>query len=236
MRIKGVLLATTALALLAGAQSAQAGELYISVFGGANFLVNSSGPTDDESGVGAWSTDADTGFLVGAAVGTHLDKWVKGLRVELEASYRRNDVRGDWKEVSEGGDSSGGSIDGNMSTFAIMANAWYDIDIGNKVRPYVGGGVGWARVHGDIRFTQLTSSGHPTTPTSHTSILRDHDGFAWQLGAGFHYEVAPNVDVGVGYRYFNGPNINGVFENESNGGTIDNNSHSVMVDLTVGIN
>ena len=233
MRIKGVLLATTALALLAGPQTAQAGELYISVFGGANFLVDSSGPTDDTGGVGVWSTNADTGFLIGAAVGTHLDKWVKGLRVELEASYRRNDLKGNWQEISSGGDYSGGVVDGNMSTFAIMANAWYDIDIGNKVRPYVGGGVGWGRVHGDVAFIKLTNSGSPSTSV-HSTTVREQNGFAWQLGAGFHYEVAPDVDVGVGYRYFNGPNINRVFEGES--GNIDNNNHSVMVDLTIGIN
>ena len=40
----------------------------------------------------------------------------------------------------------GRDLDGNLSTFAILANAWYEFAIGSKMRPYVGGGVGWGEV------------------------------------------------------------------------------------------
>ena len=78
--------------------------------------------------------------------------------------------------------------------------------------------------------------------TSSVSAPFDQDGFAWQLGAGFNYEVARGVDVGLGYRYFNGPKLRGFEVN--NGGeagvdpriaTDDNENHSVQANITVKI-
>lgn len=239
MRLKRVLLATSALALLAGANPAQADGLYISVFGGANWVEDSSASifvTDGvySSGNLSWSTDADTGFVLGGAVGTHLDKWVKGLRVELEASYRRNDVGGVWATAGTtffGSGSSSGTVDANLSTFAVMANVWYEHDMGWKVRPYVGGGVGWARTN--LNGALLTTTGDRTT------FDRDNDGFAWQLGAGFNYEAAPGVNVGLGYRYFNGPDIappftiDPFFDGKQSFGRVESDSHAVMLNLTI---
>jgi opacity protein-like surface antigen len=245
MQLKRVLLASSALAMLAGASQAQADGLYISVLGGANFTEDSSaslfatdGPTDSTQN--SWATDADTGFLIGGAVGTHLDKWAKGLKVELEASYRRNDVGGIWvvSDFDTGvlDFTSNGTIDANLSTFAVMANVWYEHDMGWKVRPYVGGGVGWARTN--FNGALLTSTGADTEDTWD----RENDGFAWQLGIGFNYQAAPGVDVGLGYRYFSGPDINQPytinlgFSDAATFGRVENDNHSVMVNLSIDVN
>jgi opacity protein-like surface antigen len=235
--MKRILLASSALAVLAGVQQAQAAsDMYVSVLGGANFLSDDSQRFTSFYSTASFETDADTGFVLGGAIGTRLDKWAQGLRAEVEVAYRRNDVGGRWT-TSTG--STGGSLDGNMSTFSIMANAWYDIDIGTKIRPYVGGGVGWARTRGE--FAQVSTFTDGGTPGS-TYIFRSHtetenSGFAWQLGLGFNYEVAPDVDVGIGYRYFVGPRISEVVDFEFNGDDkIDNENHAVQVNLTIGIN
>lgn len=246
MRLKRLLLASSALALFAGAGTAQADGLYISVFGGANWTEDSSaslfatdGPTD--STANSWSSDADTGFIVGGAVGTHLDKWVTGLKVELEASYRRSDVGGVWNVtdfdtgVIDPGNVVTGSIDANLSTFAVMANAWYEHDMGWKVRPYIGGGIGWARTNSNGALLTTTGSTEDTWD-------RDNDGFAWQLGIGFNYEAAPGVDVGLGYRYFNGPDINQPFtinlgfSDAATFGRLENDNHTVMLNLNIDVN
>jgi opacity protein-like surface antigen len=210
MRINRVLLASTALALFAGVGQAQADDdLYLDFFGGANFLA------DDSGNFGAlYSTDADTGFVVGAAFGTELTNWAKGLSTELAVSYRRNDLGGTW---------SGGltAIEGNMATFAILVNTWYEFNVGSKFRPYVGGGAGWGRMNGDLIFT----GGSRFVDVSNT-------GFSWQLGAGIHYEVMEDVDVGIGYRWFRGPELE--FFGGSN--DIDNENHEVSVNLKIGIN
>jgi opacity protein-like surface antigen len=237
MRNKRVLLATTAMAILAGAGQAQAGDLYISVFGGANFFADQSVVLDPTGDTEAFSSDADTGFVLGGAIGTHLDKWAKGLRVELEASYRRNDIGGSWTTdgIGNGGaGGEGGFIDGNMSTFAIMANTWYDIDIGSKYRPYVGGGVGWARTHGDVQFIETVVNSAPVSSNSVGTEEDSNSGFVWQLGVGLNYEVMPDVDVGIDYRYIVGPRFDEFLTFNSNG-NLENENHAVAAHITIGI-
>lgn len=245
MRMKSVLLASSALALLAGAGTAQAGAfdgVYINVFGGANFQEDQNGRSQTTTGSSTTTTfshrfDSDTGFVVGGAIGT--DLWLKGLRGEIEVSYRRNDVGGDWVQRSFTTPTTptstyGGAVDGNSSTFAVMANVWYDLPLGWKMRPYVGGGVGWGRSKFEAAF--LSTSGY----NAYTQVDAEHSGFAYQLGAGFNYEVAPGVDVGLGYRYFNAPNVRFSVGNSFVGNDFpvkfENDSHAVTANLTIHTN
>jgi opacity protein-like surface antigen len=226
MKFKAILAATTACALIAVAPSAKAGDLYVSVFGGLNMVVDSSGATDNPDG--GWSSDADTGFVIGGTIGTSLDRWAQGLRVELETSYRRNDLGGSYVEVPDPTETETGILDGNLSTFAVMANVWYEFDIGSKMRPYIGGGAGWARMSGDVAAVETTPNTGSDFGTSNEA-----SGFAWQLGVGGLYEVSPGVDVGIGYRYFNGPAFAEIWEGDV--GKIENENHAVQVELKIDI-
>lgn len=232
MHMKKLWLATAAVAALATVQQAQADGMYVSVFGGANFQKDNShfATAGYFSGSEAHNTDPDTGFVIGAAIGTGLDNWVKGLRVELEASYRRNDVGGDWREGIFGGlSTTTGDIDANASTFALMANAAYDIDMGWKIKPYVMGGVGWAR--SKFEGAEYFSGGG-----TNATFEVENSGFAWQLGAGFNYEVAPGVDVGLGYRYFDAPDNSYFAGKNISEIDRDNVNHAVTVNLTIDTN
>jgi opacity protein-like surface antigen len=225
MQLKRVLLASSALALLAGAGSAHASDMYISVLGGANWQADSSGGVVTPT-TSSFNVDPDTGFVIGGVVGAKLTNWLDGLRAEIEVAYRRNDLSGTFT-ASSGGTS--GIIDANFSNFSVMANVWYDIDMGWKIKPYVGGGAGWVRSKSDGALqTPLTT---PTTTFTTFSVTAS--GFAWQLGIGFNYEAAPGVDVGVGYRYFEGqdfaPFVLGF-------GRLENQNHSVLVNLTIDVN
>src|SRR5262245_14681782 len=124
MQRKNLLLATTAVAMLACAQQTQADGLYVSLFGGGNILEDHS---QSGSGIVTFASetfDPDTGFAIGGAIGGGLDNWIKGLRLELEVVFRRNDIAGQWFDDDVIFDSSG-PIDGNMSTFSIMSNVAY---------------------------------------------------------------------------------------------------------------
>jgi opacity protein-like surface antigen len=237
MQTKRILLASSAFAVLAAAQQAQAAsDMYVSVLGGANFVQDQS--RSFNSGSSSFSIDPDTGFVIGGVIGTKLTNWAKGLRVEMEASYRRSDMGGAWTTSSG---STGGFLDGNLSTFSIMANAWYDIDIGHKIVPYIGGGFGWARSHAEVGRVQTFYNSTGTTYDFEGSVDRQNTGFAWQLGLGFNYEVAPDVQVGLGYRYVVGPKF-GDSNNDSglvtfnSDSRVDNDNHAVQVNVTVGIN
>jgi len=226
---KHLLASSAALAICAATTQAEASPFYFSVLGGPNWA-------EDERLITSNSTTADinfdTGFVIGGAFGVHLDKWLKGLKVEVEAAYRRNNLDGHFT-TSDG--TYTGTINGHISNFSLMANAWYEIDIGSKVRPYVGGGAGWAKAN-------LHEGWVWSTGDSYTSYTIENSGFAYQLGIGVIYEIMRGVDVGVGYRYFDGPNLS-AYSNNNNisaaasygSDKIDNINHSVAVNLTIDI-
>lgn len=236
---------TSTFALLAFGGDAQADGLYLSVFGGLNTLGATSLhlPPHASGTLSAISTDVDldhdTGFVIGGAIGTSLDRWVQGLRSEVEVSYRRNDFNGDWHTFieDEGNPGEGfakGPLSGNHSTFAVMANVWYDVDIGAKVVSYVGGGAGWNRSHVDIAYAITDASG--LRPDFFSAEDRSN-GFAWQLGAGFNYDVAPGVKLGLGYRHFRSADFDDVFLGKNDTPVkIDNGNDTVQLNLTIDTN
>ena len=69
---------------------------------------------------------------------------------------------------------------------SIMLNAYYDIDTGTKLTPYVGAGLGMS---------------HQQYKVKADDIKKSSDEFAWQLGAGVSYAATDNVSVDLGYRY-----------------------------------
>lgn len=229
MLSRNLWLATTAMAALGTAQQVQADGMYLSFFGGANLLEDHAQSGASIFNTAAEAFDPDTGFTIGGAIGGGLDNWVNGLRVELEVAYRRNDIGGQWSEDTIIFSSSG-PIDANMATFSIMSNVAYDIDAGWRVKPYLIAGVGWAR-------SNFEGALYTTGGAVNQTFDLDNSGFAWQLGAGFNYEVAPGVDVGVGYRYFDGPD-HSFFAGKNNvsSGEYDNTDHSVMLNLTIETN
>lgn len=255
MRVRHLLLATSALSVVGAVDTAQAKGFYVSIFGGANWTPNYSGfdsVTDPNGSTSQLRTatvdiESDRGFNVGGAVGVELDNWLKGLRVEGEMSYRRNKLHGDFTNavytfvngnLTDFDAAEGGVIHGHSSTFAVLANVWYDFDCGWKIKPYIGGGAGWART--TLEFAAPVTE--PGFSFIHYDFADERSGFAYQLGVGFNYEVMPDVSVGLGYRYFRGPDVrNFVFDPDYFSPQVavvelDNENHSVNLSLTVGIN
>lgn len=199
MRIKTTLLATTALAALALAVPAHAaGGWYVNVTGGGNWLDDNDFVATTAGGDALTvSTGSDGGFVVAGAVGFNLGTVVPGLRVEAEVAYRENQVDGVFTATPVAG-STTGTLDYDHSALSVLANVWYDFDLGD-VSPYIGGGIGWADVEADGNFADASPAVYPFSVSD--------DGFAWQLGAGINFKIAPNMKLGVGYRYFSGPEV-----------------------------
>lgn len=180
MGLKKVLLASAAVVVgLATADAAQAGGVYGTFSGGLNWTdsVKATGPST------TIDTSAQEGFVVSVAVGWHLDDVVmKGLRVELEGAYRHNHQPG------TGVISSTSGVTQTTSTWSVMGNVWYDFDMGSSIKPYFGGGIGWAR----DKFIPKPFTVAPTI---------ENEGFAWQAGAGINVAISPAASIGLGYRY-----------------------------------
>jgi len=233
MKNKITLLATTAIVATAFALPANAGNFYVTMFGGGNWVADAGftaiSPTDPVHDSMTWSIGGDAGWTVGGAVGYDLNDILRGWSTEVEVSYRSNQEKGQWATTT--GASTGGKVDFDNTSLAVMANAWYEFPIAG-VAPYVGGGIGWAR----SRFKGTYEAAAPA------SFDFKDEGFAWQLGAGVNIPVKPGMTVGLGYRYFRGPQVTvdsygTVAGNPTNASTssVDTENHSVILDLKVNL-
>ncbi len=168
--VAATLLASTALA---------AGNPYFGVMVGATWVEDAE---NDYGGGATFDTEFDTGYNVGAAVGYDFGMG----RLEGEIAYRQND----FDKVDVLGIDLG--ADGDTSALSFMVNAYWDIETGSPVTPYLGGGIGMANV--SINDFQVDFFG---------DVADDDDTvFAYQLAAGVGFEVAPSLVLDLGYRYF----------------------------------
>lgn len=229
MAISRLPIASSALALCASVTIAKADDMYVSVFGGLNFTDGSEGSALSGTGITFASTNvetsADDGYVFGGAIG--FGDWMEGARFEIEASYRSNDIDGTFA-IDAFFDSSG-FIEAEQTVWAGMANLWFDIPTNHMVTPYIGGGIGWANseIEGNFHTTVALVPG--TTPFDD-----DESGFAWQLGAGINIAVSDRMNLGIGYRYFDAPQIEGdlfLGKNDVPLG-VDSTNHSVAVNLS----
>jgi len=183
--------------------------MYLGVRGGATWLEDTS-TSSASPGVGSASIEFENGYNVAGFVG-----WDLGMfRLEGELSYRQNDV----DSIRSGGVLLGGA-GGDANTLALMMNAYYDINLGGPITPYIGAGIGIARFSADFN--------------AGGSLVDDEDTkLAYQGIAGISYQITDSIALSADYRYFatQEPHL------RSATGTnfeIDNTSHNVTVGLTL---
>ena len=108
------------------------------------------------------SFDFEDDWMFDAAVGHGYDN---GFRAEVELARRDNDI-------------SNTTVDAQATS--LMINGYYDFNRGGRFQPYVGLGVGYAKV--DINND-------------------DDSNFAWQAMAGVGVPVNQNLTLDLGYRF-----------------------------------
>lgn len=180
-----------ALASLALALPAVAGDWHVSIYGGIN--------ADDVIDVAF--VESQTGALVGGTIGRKTP--VNGLRVEVDGRFSTNDV-----EIF------GGAITAKHDTTALLFNAVYDIDVNDPhAKPYILLGAGYANT---------------TATFENVALLRlEASDVAFQAGAGINFDVWAGSRIGVGYRFLQGPSIE-VLGVELSDGT----NHSAVAQLS----
>lgn len=148
---------------LALAGAAHARDVYVGAYGGGNWSDAITHP----------AVNVQTGYVVGGVLGVDVPA-VPGLYVELDTSFRQNEV-------------NVGSLNVDQDTTAVLANVLWQVPIDFPVRPYISAGAGYA--HTEATFENV-------------SILRlESSGFAWGLGAGVNARIADGVTVGAGYKF-----------------------------------
>lgn len=163
-----------------------ASSFYVVLRGGVAFPENTDFDVDDLN----VDNEYDNGYFVSGAVGYSFAKSGGGaIRGELELGYVENEI--DSHTITGLDKFSGADAFGETSVFYGLANLYYDFHGFGRVKPFVGAGIGFARVEFDD---------HGVTPTD--VVLDDGDtGFAYQLSAGANIAVTESVDLEIGYRF-----------------------------------
>lgn len=204
----------TKLALLAAAGSfamisgavAQDDSGYYGALGAG--IVLDSDTNDFESGVAgpaAFDTelDLDSAITVYGAVGKYLDH---GLRGELELATRSQELSalpGDG--LGFAGFPSNSSL-GDVSATTLMANVYkdFDIDEAGRLSPYLGAGVGVARIRSEFNNLAVGTAAATVADmaTSNTLVVGDKNYTpAIQGMAGLVFDFTENMMIDLRYRY-----------------------------------
>jgi len=181
---------------IAGMMSApaQAADHYISGMAGMSWFQDLTGEEvyDYEKRDGG-KFEFDSGLTLAGAIGCDYGS----TRLEAEIGYQANDVK-DVLEINNDVTSSEGfNLDGDVSVLSLMANGFYDIDLGG-VELYAMAGVGVAQVS----FDDVAYAYQEEDFVSSVKYNASETTLAYQLGAGLAIPVADGVMIDARYRYF----------------------------------
>lgn len=123
--------------------------------------------------------DVDDGWSIGGGIGYYL---MRGFRVDATLDYRMdNDFSALLPPPAALPDAA---FTGEIDSLVGLVNFYYDFDMGHRITPYVGVGVGFAR---------HSASGDDIKGSDTT--------FAWALMAGADIDLREGWKLDVGYRY-----------------------------------
>ena len=132
----------------------------------------------------------ETGFALAAGFETG-----GAQQVELEVAFRSFDVDGandvHWNSNPISFDFN---LAGEVDTWSVMINARQLFDAG-PVRPYIGGGLGFARHDGTLTLMS------PALGVEEVEESGDDTVVAYQFMAGVEFEMAEEAQFFAGYRY-----------------------------------
>ena len=177
-----VLFALIALPFPAQAQSSKG--LYVSIGAGINKMQQED---VDAGPVNGTLTPGEILTSVGPVVVGALGVGLGHVRLEAEGAYRANDI------TSETGLAGETGATGTEKKTGVMGNILFDFGRA-KVRPYVGGGVGYQSVHEPAAST--TSGGITVSADAQTK-----GSFAYQAIAGVAFPASSHLSITLEYRY-----------------------------------
>jgi len=140
--------------------------------------------------------------IFGLGAGYQFNNW---LRVDVTGEYRGNSNLNGY-EVNTfpigGGaiDSGFNKYTGTKSEWLVLANAYADLGTWWCITPFIGAGIGGARVT-IANYTDVGQTG--AGPSSAFADTASKWNFAWAVHAGLGYKISPNVTMELAYRYVN---------------------------------
>lgn len=150
------------------------------------------------------TVDFTEGFSLNLALGYALGN---GLRLEAEGGYAGESC---FKEMDVKMPGALELLDvptgktrmaGKLSAATLMLNAYYDLDLSDNLIPYLGGGLGMARISANPKLGEGAHSGR-------VLVVDDADYvFVYQLGTGLGYRISngliggSDLTITLDYRY-----------------------------------
>lgn len=155
-------------------------NFYAKIFGGANFLQNTS--------IDKNKSTYQTGYLIAGSLGY---RGCYGLRLEAEYAFRRNAIR----KIHFYGE--GSSKHGHFQTSSYMGNLLWDVPLSSwgcafwNLQPFIGAGIGYD-------FQQMHSS------NSRVNFNQKWHHFSWQVMTGLAYPIFCNTEITLEYKFHQG--------------------------------
>lgn len=135
----------------------------------------------------------DSGVLFGGGVGYQFNSW---FRADVTGQYRGKTSFHALDSFTNGGNTNTNNYEATKSEWLVLANGYVDLGTWWCVTPFIGAGVGAARVTIDnFRDTNVIASGGGWAPRGSTW------NFAWAAHTGLAYKVNPSFTVELAYSY-----------------------------------
>ena len=141
----------------------------------------------------------DTAGIFGLGVGYQFNPWFRG---DVTGEYRGNSNFNGLDLVTFPGGFGADTYHATKSEWVALANAYVDLGTWWCITPFIGAGVGAARVS-IANFTDqgIVNAGGGALPGLAFGDNVSKWNFAWALHAGLAYKVSPNFTVELAYRY-----------------------------------
>lgn len=162
-------------------------RFYITGIIGASFGTLQSGGINTEGNFPNTGRASDSLLTAGGALGTAFDRANGLLRLEVEGRGR-DALQGSTNSFEPPTPTYFYSVRASDG-WSVMANAWRDWYLTQRLGFYGGGGIGAGGYRLTVNDSVVSGYGHV-------------GGFAWQAGTGTTYRITDRTTVDLGYRFF----------------------------------
>ena len=141
----------------------------------------------------------NTAGIFGLGVGYKFNNW---FRADVTGEYRGNSQFFGTDRITYAGGVGTDTYHATKNEWVVLANAYVDLGTWWCMTPFIGAGVGGARVAiNDFTDQGIANNGGGALPGLAFGDNVAKWNFAWALHAGVAYKVTPNFTVELAYRY-----------------------------------
>jgi opacity protein-like surface antigen len=141
----------------------------------------------------------NTAGIFGLGAGYKFNNW---FRADVTGEYRGNSQFFGTDAITYAGGVGTDTYHATKSEWVVLANAYVDLGTWWCMTPFIGAGVGGARVSiNNFTDQSIANEGGGALPGLASAANASKWNLAWALHAGVAYKVSPNFTIELAYRY-----------------------------------